>query len=83
MHKGKPVKLKFATQIKTRPPTFAVFTNYPQVLSGDYERYLVNSLRQYFELNLTPVRLYLRKSENPYAERKEKVFSKKVFNKKK
>lgn len=83
MHKGKPVKLKFATQIKTRPPTFAVFTNYPQVLSGDYERYLVNSLRQYFELNLTPIRLYLRKSENPYADKKEKVFSKKVFNKKK
>lgn len=83
MHKGKPVKLKFATQIKTRPPTFAVFTNHPQVLNGDYQRYLVNSLRQYFELSLTPIRLYLRKSENPYAEKKEKVFSKKVFNKKK
>ncbi len=82
LHKGKPVKLKFVSQIKTRPPTFAVFTNHPQVLTGDYQRYLVNSLRQYFSLTLTPIRLYLRKSENPYAENKEKTFSKKVFNKK-
>ena len=82
LHKGKPVKLKFVSQIKTRPPTFAVFTNHPQVLTGDYQRYLVNSLRQFFSINLSPIRLYLRKSENPYADNKEKTFSKKVFNKK-
>ncbi len=82
LYKGKPVKLKFVSQIKTRPPTFSVFTNHPDVLTGDYQRYLVNSLRQYFSLNLTPIRLYLRKSENPYADKKEKVFSKKVFKKK-
>ena len=82
LHKGKPVKLKFVSQIKNRPPTFAVFTNHPQVLTGDYQRYLVNSLRQFFSINLSPIRLYLRKSENPYADNKEKTFSKKVFNKK-
>ncbi len=82
LHKGKPVKLKFVSQIKTRPPTFGVFTNHPQVLTGDYQRYLVNSLRQFFSINLSPIRLYLRKSENPYADNKEKTFSKKVFNKK-
>ncbi len=82
LHKGKPVKLKFVSQIKNRPPTFGVFTNHPQVLTGDYQRYLVNSLRQFFSINLSPIRLYLRKSENPYADNKEKTFSKKVFNKK-
>jgi GTP-binding protein len=82
MHKGKPIKIKYASQIKSRPPTFVIFTNHPQALGLDYQRYLLNSLRKYFELNLTPIRIYLRKSENPFAEKKEKTFSKKVFNKK-
>jgi GTP-binding protein len=83
LYKGKAIKLKYATQIKKRPPTFAVFTNHIKPLEGSYERYLVNSLRDYFGLTLTPVRLVLRKSENPFAERKEKVFSKVTHVKKK
>ncbi len=78
MFKGKPIKLKYATQIKKRPPTFAVFTNHIKPLEGDYKRYLVNSLRENFGLNLTPIRLVLRKSENPFEGREEKVFSKKL-----
>ncbi len=80
---GKAIKLKYATQIKRRPPTFAVFTNHIKPLEGSYERYLVNSLRQYFDLSLTPVRLVLRKSENPFEGRKEKQFSKKLHKPKK
>jgi len=83
LHHGKPIKLKYATQIKKRPPTIAVFTNHIKPLEGSYERYLVNSLRQYFDLNLTPVRLVLRKSDNPFEGRKEKTFSKKTHKAKK
>jgi GTP-binding protein len=82
LHKGKAIKLKYATQIKKRPPTVAVFTNHIKPLEGSYQRYLVNSLRKYFELDLTPVRLVLRKSENPFEGKKEKVFSKKLHVKK-
>ncbi len=83
LYHGKAIKLKYATQIKRRPPTFAVFTNHIKPLEGSYERYLVNSLRQYFDLNLTPVRLVLRKSENPFEGKKEKQFSKKLHKPKK
>jgi len=70
MIKGKETKLKYITQIKTRPPTFAVFVNNIKAVEGDYQRYLVNSLRKNFNLNLTPIRLYIRKSENPYEKKK-------------
>jgi GTP-binding protein len=82
LYKGKAIKLKYATQIKKRPPTVAVFTNHIKPLEGAYERYLINSLRDYFGLTLTPVRLVLRKSKNPFEGRVEKVFSKKTHNKK-
>lgn len=82
MVRGKPTKLKYATQIKRRPPTIAVFTNQIKALEGAYQRYLVNSLRDYFELSLTPVRLVFRKSENPFEGKKEKKFSKKLHVKK-
>ena len=83
LYKGKAIKLKYATQIKKRPPTFAVFTNHIKPLEGAYERYLMNSLREYFDLKLTPVRLVLRKSDNPFAGREEKTFSKKLHKPKK
>lgn len=75
--KGKATKLKYITQAKKRPPTFALFTNYPKAISGAYSRYLMNSLREYFNLKLTPIRLLVRKSENPFEGHKEKTFSKK------
>jgi len=76
LYKGKPIKLKYATQIKKRPPTFAVFTNHIKPLMGSYQQYLINSLRETFDLTLTPIRLVLKKSENPFADVKKKVFSK-------
>jgi GTP-binding protein len=82
LHRGNAIKLKYATQIKKRPPTFAIFTNHIKPLEGSYQRYLTNHLREYFDLNLTPIRLVLRKSENPFEDRKEKTFSKKAHKKK-
>lgn len=82
LYKGKAIKLKYATQIKKRPPTIAVFTNHIKPLEGAYERYLINHLRDYFALTLTPVRLVLRKSDNPFAGREEKTFSKRENNSK-
>lgn len=78
LNKGRQVKLKYITQIKKRPPTFAVFTNHIKPLKGSYERYLINLLRGSFDLDLTPIRLVLKKSDNPYAGIKEKKFSKKT-----
>lgn len=77
MVKGKPVKLKYITQAKRRPPTFVLFTNYPKALKGAYEKYLMNSLRQYFGLKLIPIRIIIRKSENPFEGVQYKKFSKK------
>ncbi|MEX1108185.1 MAG: ribosome biogenesis GTPase Der, partial [Dongiaceae bacterium] len=67
MASGKSVKLRYATQIKTRPPTFAIFVNRPTELPDSYLRYLVNGLRETFGLDGVPLRITLRKGNNPYA----------------
>ena len=55
------------TQARTRPPTFAVFCSRPKDLPDTYLRYLENGLREDFDLPGTPIRVNLRKGENPYA----------------
>ena len=55
------------TQAKSRPPTFVAFCSRPQELPASYQRYLVNSLRETFDLPGVPIRLLLRKTDNPYA----------------
>jgi GTP-binding protein len=66
---GRRIKLRYMTQTKARPPTFVAFCSRPEALPESYRRYLVNGLRQRFELAGVPVRLILRKSDNPFAER--------------
>ncbi|HWD58993.1 MAG TPA: ribosome biogenesis GTPase Der [Stellaceae bacterium] len=61
------LRLRYMTQANTRPPTFALFASKPGELPDSYRRYLVNALRQDFDLPGTPIRLMLRKGENPYA----------------
>jgi len=61
------LRLRYITQANTRPPTFAVFASRPEELPEAYRRYLVNSLRADFALPGTPIRLMLRKGDNPYA----------------
>jgi GTP-binding protein len=70
MVQGRRIKIRFMTQIKTRPPTFALWVSRPKELPESYLRYLENSLRQEFDLPGVPLRFYLRKSENPFAGRR-------------
>jgi GTP-binding protein len=65
---GRRLKLRYITQAKARPPTFIAFGTRAEKLPEDYQRYLVNSLREAFELPGTPIRLQLRGTKNPYVE---------------
>ena len=67
---GRSIKLRYLTQTKARPPTFVAFCSRPEALPEAYKRYLVNALRDDFELPGVPLRLVLRKGENPYEGRK-------------
>ena len=60
------IRLRYATQPKARPPTFAIFGNRPEDLPDSYVRYLENSLRERFDLAGTPIRINMRKGKNPY-----------------
>ncbi|MBX3500342.1 MAG: ribosome biogenesis GTPase Der [Alphaproteobacteria bacterium] len=64
---GRRIKLRYGSQVKSRPPTFALFVSKPADLPESYERYLVNRLREDFDLPGTPIRIVMRKPKNPYA----------------
>ncbi len=64
------IKLKYVTQAKARPPSFYIFSSNPEGLPESYLRYLTNSLRQTFDLGGIPLRLTVRKADNPYADKK-------------
>ena len=57
-YKGKFLKFYYATQVKSSPPTFRCFVNYPAGIHFSYKRYLTNFLRQTFGFSGTPVRLF-------------------------
>ena len=65
--RGRRIRIRFMTQASARPPTFVAFCSQPQALPQSYLRYLVNSLRSTFDLPGVPIRLKLRKGDNPYA----------------
>ncbi len=65
---GRRIRLRYMTQVKARPPTFAIWTSRPKDLPAHYLSYLVNGLRQAFDLPGTPIRILLRKGKNPYAD---------------
>jgi len=65
--RGRRIRIRFMTQPSARPPTFVAFCSQPQALPKAYLRYLVNSLRETFDLPGVPIRLKLRKGDNPYA----------------
>ena len=66
---GRRVRLRFITQVKARPPSFVIFCSRPEALGQSYKRYLINGLRRDFGLAGVPIRLALRKGENPYKQR--------------
>jgi len=69
---GKRIKLRYMTQAKTRPPGFVVMCSHPDKIPASYTRYLVNGLRQDFDMPGTPIRLTMRgqNDQNPFKGRK-------------
>ncbi len=69
---GHRIKLRYITQAKTRPPGFVIKCSRPDELPESYKRYLVNGLREHFEMPGTPIRLFFRSqaNDNPFRERK-------------
>ena len=62
---GRRIRLRYMTQVKTRPPTFVLFASIPDAVPEDYKRFLVNGLRRDFDMPGTPIRLYLRGGREP------------------
>jgi len=69
---GRRLKLNYMTQPKTRPPTFVLFCTRADAVPDAYLRYLVNGLRETFDLPGVPIRITLREKENPFAGRARK-----------
>src|SRR6266481_5776021 len=69
---GRRLKLNYITQAKARPPSFILFCSRADAVPKSYLRYLVNSLREFFELPGTPVRISLREKENPFAHKRKR-----------
>ena len=63
------IKLRYITQAKSRPPAFYIFSSNPEGLPDSYLRYLINNLRETFDLGGIPIRMTVRKTGNPYADK--------------
>lgn len=66
---GRRLKLRYMTQVKARPPTFLLFGTRAEMLPDAYKRYLVNGLRETFHMPGVPIRIQLRGTKNPYADK--------------
>lgn len=66
---GRRIRLRYMTQVKARPPTFAVFGNQLDKLQDEYVRYLINGIRENFGFKGVPVRIHMRNADNPYADK--------------
>ncbi len=71
-HNKRRIKIKYITQINTRPPTFLAHVNIPEDMEESYKRYLVNSIRETFDLGGIPIRLMTKKNYNPYVTNEKK-----------
>jgi GTP-binding protein len=69
MVSGRRIRLNYATQAKTRPPTFVLFSSRADQLPESYNRYLINGIRETFGLDGIPIRMFARKRDNPYADK--------------
>ena len=75
---GRRIKMRYITQVKSRPPGFVVMCSQPDKISQSYSRYLINGLREDFDLPGTPIRLWMRGQgdKNPYKDKKRPAPSK-------
>ncbi|VAV87046.1 GTP-binding protein EngA [hydrothermal vent metagenome] len=64
---GRRIKLRYITQTRPRPPTFALFCSRPDDLPESYKRYLINGMRVDFKMKGVPIRIHLRGGKNPYV----------------
>ena len=67
--KGRRIRLRFITQTKIRPPTYMISVSQPEELGDDYLRFLMNRLRDDFSMPGVPIRVTMRKPDNPFASR--------------
>ncbi len=67
---GQRIKPRYMAQMKTRPPTFVLMASRGDQMPESYKRYLVNELRQAFDMPGIPIRLYIRQGKNPFADKK-------------
>ena len=67
---GQRIKLRYIAQTKTRPPTFVAQCTRAEDLPAAYQRYLVNGIRDAFEIKAVPIRLILKRPDNPFAKTK-------------
>jgi GTPase len=65
---GKRIKPRYLTQTKSRPPTLVLICSRAEEMPESYKRYLVNGLRDAFDLHATPIRLIVKAGKNPFAE---------------
>src|SRR6478735_2734579 len=70
---GRRLKLNYITQAKARPPSFVLFCSRADAVPTSYLRYLTNSMREYFELPGTPMRISLREKANPFAHKRKRL----------
>ncbi|MDJ0920747.1 MAG: ribosome biogenesis GTPase Der [Henriciella sp.] len=66
---GKRIKPRYMAQIKARPPTFVMMASRGDQMPEQYKRYLVNGLREAFDMPGVPIRLFVRQGANPYADK--------------
>ena len=64
IYKRRPVRLYFASQVSTRPPTFMVAANYPEAVAESYRRFLINRFREDFAFGGTPIKMFFRKRDS-------------------
>jgi len=67
MQAGRRIRIKYMTQIKTRPPSFLLFLTKAAELPDSYIKFLINRLREDFDLPGIPLRISLRQTKNPYG----------------
>ena len=68
IHKNRRLRLYYATQVRTAPPTIMVSCNDPEAIHFSYKRYLINQFRDAFDVRGTPIRLQFKGKKNPYVE---------------
>lgn len=67
INNGRPIRVRYITQSKARPPTFAVFASQPRGVPESYVRYLINGIREKFGFAGVPIRINMRRQRNPFA----------------